>query len=149
MDTYRFELVLDKPLTDADTNRLYEAGLDDCAIIVGGPGQPSEVWADRVATSYDKAVESVKADLSKCGFAAVKVTPSKPVKAGRPSLSKPGKRSPQLTIVIPTGIESAIERDAERLGIKKTQVARNILVGHYLKVDAVAPKARRKAKTRV
>ena len=131
MRTQRFEVVLDRHPSDDDTNAMYEAGLDDCGISIGGQtalSGPSKVYVDRKAPSLAAAIESVTADLASCGFGVVEVVPERARKrSGRPSLSSAGSRSPQVTVVLPGDRERQLVKVAAMRGVKKSDVLRAAL----------------------
>ncbi|MPZ64494.1 MAG: hypothetical protein GEU83_02855 [Pseudonocardiaceae bacterium] len=63
MQTWSFQLVLNRAPSDEEVDQLYEAGLDDCSVIVGGAGQTSYIDCDRVADTLLDAVISVAAHV--------------------------------------------------------------------------------------
>jgi hypothetical protein len=127
MRTQHFEMVLNRTPSDAELDALYEAGLDDCSFTVGANGRPSEVWVDRKAKSFDEALESVESQLAACGFTAVEVRGKAVQKAGRPSFSAAGKRSPQITFVLPEQRLQQLVRLSAARGMNKSDVAREAL----------------------
>jgi len=123
MKTQRFAVVLDKTPSDDDTNLMYEAGLEDCTIEISNHG-PSVIWVDRKAKTFDDALTSVTTQLATCGFRAVEVRHPKPTKVGRPSFTKAGTRSPQVTFVTPDFRYQQLAKVAAIKGVKKSDIAR-------------------------
>ncbi|GAA3665591.1 hypothetical protein GCM10022224_032370 [Nonomuraea antimicrobica] len=64
MTTWNFRINLNREPTDAETDALFEAGLDDGAV-AGGPGGGVYLMCDREAKTLLDAIESVLIDLRK------------------------------------------------------------------------------------
>ncbi|MFC5824897.1 hypothetical protein [Nonomuraea insulae] len=64
MTTWNFRITLNREPTDAETDALYEAGLDDCAI-GGSPDGSVQLRCDREAPNLLDAIASVLTDLRK------------------------------------------------------------------------------------
>jgi len=126
MRTQRFTVVLDKKPSDDDTNLMFDAGLSDCTINIGNRG-PSIVLVDRKAKTPEDALASVREQLSRCGFQISEVRDFVPSRAGRPSFTKAGVRSPQITFVTPAFRYSQLEKLAAIKGVNKSDIARKAL----------------------
>jgi hypothetical protein len=72
MHEYEFTVWLNREVTDAEVELLYEAGLDDAGIETGPQGALLDVT--RAAATPEEAVESVRRDVGKVpGLEMVKV----------------------------------------------------------------------------
>ncbi|MBK8462396.1 MAG: ribbon-helix-helix protein, CopG family [Nigerium sp.] len=50
--------------------------------------------------------------------------------AGRPSLTAPGERSPQVTLRLPAGLLERLDAEARRRGVRRSVVIRDMLAEH-------------------
>ncbi|MBW1601708.1 hypothetical protein JJV70_06190 [Streptomyces sp. JJ66] len=63
MTEWSFDVVLNREPTDAEADALFEAGLDDCGVVLGGRGQPSYLSCHREAPDLVAAVLAVAAEV--------------------------------------------------------------------------------------
>lgn len=50
--------------------------------------------------------------------------------AGRPSLTAPGERSPQVTLRLPASLLERLDAEARRRGVRRSVVVRDLLIEH-------------------
>lgn len=50
--------------------------------------------------------------------------------AGRPSLTAPGERSPQVTLRLPASLLARLDAEAHRRGVRRSVVVRDVLTEH-------------------
>lgn len=50
--------------------------------------------------------------------------------AGRPSLTAPGERSPQVTLRLPANLLDRLDAEARRRGVRRSVVVRDVLTEH-------------------
>ena len=73
MNIHVFAVRLDRVPTDAECDRLYEAGLDDANVEINGAGTEAMLAVHRQADTLAAAITSVVRDIAKAGLAAVGV----------------------------------------------------------------------------
>ena len=105
MTTYEFALKLNREVTDAEIEALYEAGLDDAAFETGPLGAAADF--DRQAPSLAHAIASAARDIEKV-----------------PGLRAIGVRCDNMVNLLGIAQRAGVSREAVRLWRRKARIRR-------------------------